>query len=123
MPDDAGERSPSSTVAVTRGASHRQRDPAVFSGTGDTDVDDLLSVVRPREQPQPTGPMRLEAYETLSFCLADVANLWLQNHDIEALQLGLILKLLLSTRLDDRRCGIFTPNSVSGNERNSQNRT
>lgn len=78
MPDDAGERPTSSTVQVTCGAV-RERDPAVFSGTADTDVDDWLSSYE-RVSNHNKWDDRTKLTKVI-FYLAGVAHLWFRNHE------------------------------------------
>ncbi|XP_077483210.1 uncharacterized protein LOC144093551 [Amblyomma americanum] len=57
----------------------RQRDPAVFSGLGDSDVEDwLASYERVSTHNRWDDAMKLN---NVIFYLADVANLWFRNHE------------------------------------------
>ncbi|XP_077486710.1 uncharacterized protein LOC144098012 [Amblyomma americanum] len=59
----------------------RQRDPAVFSGLGDSDVEDwVASYERVSTDNRWDDAMKLN---NVIFYLADIANLWFRNHDAD----------------------------------------
>lgn len=70
-----------SAAPIICGAVQRQRDPPVFSGAGETDVEDWLSTYeRVSENNKWDDPTKLRS---VIFYLADVANLWFRNHERE----------------------------------------
>lgn len=70
-----------SAAPIICGAVQWQRDPPVFSGTGDTDVEDWLSTYeRVNDHNKWDDPTKLRS---VIFYLADVANLWFHNHERE----------------------------------------
>lgn len=80
MPADATQPPPPLPAAVCPGPV-RQRDPPVFSGTEDQDVEDWLSSYE-----KVSGPNKWDdaaKLSTANFYLAGVAKLWYTNHESE----------------------------------------
>lgn len=82
MTDDAGpsQAAPAPTAVVCSGAV-RQRDPAIFSGTDDHDVEDWLA-----EYERVSAHNRWDDRSKVTnaiFYLTGVANLWFRNHEAE----------------------------------------
>ncbi|XP_077492095.1 uncharacterized protein LOC144102811 [Amblyomma americanum] len=81
MPHDVQHQAVQVGPAVTCGGSLRQRDPAIFSGTDEQDVEDWL-----------TSYERVSLYNkwddatklnNVSFYLTGVANLWYRKHEVD----------------------------------------
>lgn len=70
-----------SAVHVTCGAVYPQRDPPIFSGSGESDVDEWLSRYdKVGASNRWDDPMKLGYVQ---FYLADIAQLWYHNHEAE----------------------------------------
>ena len=82
MPDDAGQSNvPQASPAVFCSGTPRQRDPPIFNGAEDQDVDNWLSMYDKVSVSNKWN--EADKLSFVSFYLSGVANVWFHNHESE----------------------------------------
>lgn len=83
MPADASQTAPQASPSVVCAGAQRQRDPEIFSGTDENDVEDWLeSYERVSATNKWDNPLKLS---NVIFYLTGVAKLWFTNHEADLL--------------------------------------